>query len=611
MFFSPGTVNSSITLTIFIILLIASSFSTKSIENNSLRNLNEANIALTTMKVLALLSLLNLTIFIVGGGEPSVSSVLPWLNTGNLNSFLSINIDSKFIFFSSAALLVTWSIIEFSIYYMSADPNGNNFFRLLMIFLLNMLILTSANNIFLFFIGWEGVGFLSFLLISWWSTRTDANASALQAIVYNRIGDIGIIVVVSGLLINTSSWDINSLSTNSISSFWMSAILFTSLIGAIGKSAQFGLHPWLPAAMEGPTPVSALLHSSTMVVAGVFLLIRMTTIITPSETFLNVTLIIGSLTAIFAATSAFQQHDIKKIIAYSTTSQLGLMVVAIGLGNPNVALFHICTHAFFKAMLFLCSGSIIHSHNNEQDLRKMSNISESLPITSSCLFLGSIALMGVPFLSGFYSKDLILELVIENPSNLISFSLAIIATLLTAAYSFRIVTFCFLNNSSNPPINPMNEENPNLTSPLVRLAIGAIFAGWLIGAWLMNLPSLFPIGIVKAMPIIVTVIGATIVSALIISNNNNTTMNTFFSKTWFYTSASHIISSNITNATALTLTTRALDRGWSETAGGQGMFVVNSDLTKAQQITQTGYIKQYLLSISLIVICILTTAIII
>lgn len=611
MFFSPGTVNSSITLTIFIILLIASFFSAKRLKKNSLRKLNEAKIALTTMKVLVLLSLLKLTIFILGGGEPSVSSVFPWLNTGKLKSFLSIKIDRKFIFFSSAALLVTWSIIEFSIYYMRADPNGKNFFRLLMIFLLKMLILTSAKNIFLFFVGWEGVGFLSFLLIRWWSTRTDAKASALQAIVYKRIGDIGIIVVISGLLIKTRSWDIKSLSTKKISGFWVSAILFTSLIGAIGKSAQFGLHPWLPAAMEGPTPVSALLHRSTMVVAGVFLLIRMTTIITPSETFLNITLIIGALTAIFAATSAFQQHDIKKIIAYSTTSQLGLMVVSIGLGKPKVALFHICTHAFFKAMLFLCSGRIIHRHKKEQDLRKMSKIRESLPITSRCLFLGRIALMGVPFLRGFYSKDLILELVVEKPRNLISFSLAIIATLLTAAYSFRIITFCFLKNPRKPPIKPMKEEKPKLVFPLVRLAMGAIFAGWLIGAWLLNLPRLFPIGIVKAMPLIVTVIGATIVRSLILANKSKTTAKTFFRKTWFYTSTSHIISRTITKATALTLTTRALDRGWRETAGGQGMFAVKRDLTKAQQITQTGYIKQYLLSISLIVVCILTTAMII
>lgn len=229
--------------------------------------------------------------------------------------------------------------------------------------------------------------------------------------------------------------------------------------------------------MEGPTPVSALLHRSTMVVAGVFLLIRVTSILQPTQTFLNLTLILGSLTAIFAATSAFQQHDIKKIIAYSTTSQLGLMVVAIGLGKPLIALFHICTHAFFKAMLFLCSGRIIHRYNKEQDLRKMSKIRESLPITATCLLLGRIALMGIPFLRGFYSKDLILELIVENPAKIFSFLLAIIATLLTAAYSFRIITFCFLKRTKKTPINPTNEEKENLFFPLTRLATGSIFVG--------------------------------------------------------------------------------------------------------------------------------------
>jgi len=229
--------------------------------------------------------------------------------------------------------------------------------------------------------------------------------------------------------------------------------------------------------MEGPTPVSALLHSSTMVVAGVFLLIRTTSIIEPRENFLSLCLVIGSLTAIFAATSAFFQHDIKKIIAYSTTRQLGLMVVAVGLNQPLIALFHICTHAFFKAMLFLCSGRLIHRYKKEQDLRKMSKVKETAPITSACLFLGSIALMGIPFLSGFYSKDLILESVALSPKNLVSYTLAIIATLLTAGYRFRIISFCFLKAPNNSPINPVKEENPNLYLPLIRLRAGAVLIG--------------------------------------------------------------------------------------------------------------------------------------
>nr|QJS34731.1 NADH dehydrogenase subunit 5 [Stichopus horrens] len=599
---SSTTINASITLSIFLILIVASTFSQKNtLTSTPLRNTSEKNISLFSMKLLSSLALINLLVFIIGNGEPASTSMFPWINNTNINSFLSLNIDSNFIFFSTTALFVTWSIIEFSIYYMHTDPSSSSFFRLLMIFLLNMLILTAAENLFLFFVGWEGVGFLSFLLISWWTTRSDANSSALQAIIYNRIGDIGIIIMLSFILLSTGSWNMNSItSLESGHNYWTTVILFTALIGAIGKSAQFGLHPWLPAAMEGPTPVSALLHSSTMVVAGVFLLIRISSITEPTTLFLNTTLIVGSITAIFAATSAFRQHDIKKIIAYSTTSQLGLMVISIGLNNPLVALFHICTHAFFKAMLFLCSGSIIHSFNNEQDLRKMNNISQNLPITAACLFLGSAALMGIPFLSGFYSKDLILELVTENPSNLFSFFLASIATLLTAAYSFRIITFCFLNSASNASINPINEENHNLFLPLMRLAAGSIFIGWIISCWLLNLPSLFPLTTIKNIPITVTIVGASIASATIIYLNSNSQSNSFFTNTWFFTAITHTTIMTATNSLAFSLSTRTLDRGWSETAGGQGIFAVTNNTTKKQQVSQTGYIKQYLLSIALI-----------
>nr|YP_010233777.1 NADH dehydrogenase subunit 5 [Thelenota ananas]QTA29877.1 NADH dehydrogenase subunit 5 [Thelenota ananas] len=601
---SSNILNTTITLTIFSLLIAASIFTNKENDILNLRNIKNDAVALSTMKILTLLSITNLILFITGEGLPFCTSLSTfWINNTSVNSVISINIDNNFIFFSTTALIVTWSIMEFSIYYMNSDPYSNNFFRLLMIFLLNMLILTSANNLFLFFIGWEGVGFLSFLLISWWTTRTDANASALQAIIYNRIGDIGIIILISATLINAGSWNMNSIIGNNINEIWLSIIMFSSLLGAVGKSAQFGLHPWLPAAMEGPTPVSALLHSSTMVVAGVFLLIRITSLISPTQLFLNITLTMGAITSIFAATSAFRQHDIKKIIAYSTTSQLGLMILSIGLGNPIIALFHICTHAFFKAMLFLCSGSIIHSYNNEQDLRKMSNITQTLPITAACLFLGSIALMGIPFLSGFYSKDLILELIVENPSNLLSFFLATIATLLTAAYSFRIITFCFMNNVNTNTINPANEENPNLFNPLIRLAVGSIFVGWIISCWLIETPSLFPNNIIKTLPIIVTIAGASIASTTILFYNNNTTFNTFLTKTWFYSNVTHTLTSTITNTSALNLTTRTLDRGWSETAGGQGIFAFNNNMTKNQQITQSGYIKQYLLSISLVISC--------
>ena len=249
------------------------------------------------------------------------------------------------------------------------------------------------------------------------------------------------------------------------------------MLAAAGKSAQFGLHPWLPAAMEGPTPVSALLHRSTMVVAGVFLLVRTRSLFTENPTMQSAVLLLGGVTAIFAASRAIKQHDIKKIIAYSTTRQLGLMVTAIGIGRPVLAFFHICTHAFFKAMLFLCSGSIIHRLKDEQDLRKMGGLSSLLPITSACLTLGRLALMGIPFLAGFYSKDIILELTGASTISFLGISLRIIATMLTAVYRLRIVLFCFVLKPSINSLPPISEENNNLTKSLLRLATGTIIAG--------------------------------------------------------------------------------------------------------------------------------------
>nr|YP_009971617.1 NADH dehydrogenase subunit 5 [Holothuria edulis]QNG57212.1 NADH dehydrogenase subunit 5 [Holothuria edulis] len=600
---NPSTIITSITTIIFLTLIISSSFTSKNTPW-SLRNIPESNISLTALKTLSTLSLISLILFYLNP-ETTTSNISPWLNSGNPEFSTSLSLDASFLFFLATALFVTWSIIEFSIYYMESDPLNSNFFRLLIIFLLNMIVLTSSNNLFLFFIGWEGVGFLSFLLIGWWFTRQDANTSALQAVIYNRIGDIGLILLISIALFSNGTWNLNSFYASNLSELQTNILLFACLVAAIGKSAQFGLHPWLPAAMEGPTPVSALLHSSTMVVAGVFLLIRATTMINPTNSFLTACLIIGSLTAIFAATSAFFQHDIKKIIAYSTTSQLGLMVVAIGLNQPLMALFHICTHAFFKAMLFLCSGSLIHSYNNEQDLRKMSNTSNTAPVTSACLFLGSIALMGIPFLSGFYSKDLILEAIVLSPSNLVSYFLAILATLLTAGYSFRIISFCFLNTPSNSSINPVNEENQNLYFPLLRLSAGAIIFGWFLSSYCFELPTIIPLLVIKSLPLTVTLIGASIASTIIIySQKSNTTTKTFLTNTWFFDRLTHPSLIATLNNIALSSTTRTLDRGWSELSGGQGIFNTANSASKLTQSTQTGYIKQYLLSTVTIIIVI-------
>nr|BBF98415.1 NADH dehydrogenase subunit 5 [Scotoplanes sp. TT-2017] len=559
---------------------------------------NNNYLYLNIMKFLSFISFINIIIFSLNPFT-NIVHITEWFPTFINNNF-SIFLDLYFIFFSSTAIIVSWSIVEFSIYYLNTDPFSNSFFRLLFLFILNMLILTSANNLFLFFIGWEGVGFLSFLLISWWISRQNANNAAIQAIIYNRIGDIGILILIVFILINSNSWDLLSISTfwNILSPSWKNFIFFSILLAAIGKSAQFGLHPWLPSAMEGPTPVSALLHSSTMVVAGIFLLVRTTSLINPTPLFLSICLILGSLTSIFAATSAIMQHDIKKIIAYSTTSQLGLMVISIGLNQPLLAIFHICTHAFFKAMLFLCSGSIIHSFNNEQDLRKIWNLNLNLPITSACLSLGSLALMGIPFLSGFYSKDLILENLSHSPINIISFILIFMSISLTVIYSFRIFIFSF-NSTGYITISPINEENNNLINPLLRLGFGSIFIGWFIISINFNENFLFTLPILKLIiPLIL--ICSTLYSNIVSTNTVYSWNNIFFSNSWFFQFFCHSqFNKNLSNLSLL-LSNRTFDRGWLNILGPQNISNFSYYITQSTQLTQSGYINQYLLSFILI-----------
>jgi len=526
-----------------------------------------------------------------------------WLSIDAFTLSVSFRYDIYSIVFSSIALFITWCIVEFSLYYMSSDPNITLFFRFLTIFLMAMILLISASNMFQLLIGWEGVGFLSFLLIGWWFTRADANTAALQAIIYNRIGDIGILLASGWLIIATSSWSLDSFfALASSSSLDSSLFLWGCLLAATGKSAQFGLHPWLPAAMEGPTPVSALLHSSTMVVAGVFLLVRVSPLITPNTPVQQAILVLGAITALFAASCAIVQNDIKKIVAFSTTSQLGLMVFAIGLNLPLLAFFHICTHGFFKAMLFLCSGSVIHSASNEQDLRKMGGLAFSLPVTSACLTLGSAALFGTPFLAGFYSKDLILETATASFTNLITLTLAMLATGLTAAYSARIILAAFSQSSTLTPSNPISEEYTNLTNPIKRLALGAGVAGWALFPLLTN-EFISPVPFfLKTLALAVTILGLVLgseiarisFSPLHFHNLSTSSARNFITSFWFFPETAHFTKSLLSLSTSQTFITRLFDFGWGEQLGAQGAASLNKSLSQQTQTTQSGLIKQYL-----------------
>nr|YP_001648446.1 NADH dehydrogenase subunit 5 [Hypsiscopus plumbea]ABC55940.1 NADH dehydrogenase subunit 5 [Hypsiscopus plumbea] len=460
------------------------------------------------LMLLFLISLIPLNHLAHNNSELTMSST-PLILTPTENITITMYMDTLSLFFIPTALFITWSITEFSIWYMSTDPNINKFIKYLTTFLIAMLTIITANSMYQLLIGWEGVGIMSFLLIGWWSGRSDANTAALQAIIYNRIGDIGLIMTTAWLM-STSSLNIQELLTMYETTNFIP--MMGLLAAATGKSAQLGLHPWLPAAMEGPTPVSALLHSSTMVVAGMFLLIRLHPIL-HNKTMMTLCLIMGATTTAFAAAAATTHLDIKKIIALSTTSQLGLMMTMIGLNQPTLAFLHMTTHSFFKALLFLCSGSLIHHLKNEQDIRMMGNLLKTSPMTSSFMTIASLSLMGMPFLSGFYSKDTIIEVMTNSHINSWALMITLIATALSASYSMQIILMTMTKYTRT---NNIYTEEKSTTYPLMRLTLMSILAGTMTK--LTNLQTTTMVTMpktIKMAALLATLLGATLSKDLI------------------------------------------------------------------------------------------------
>nr|YP_009453868.1 NADH dehydrogenase subunit 5 [Maxomys surifer]ASP44955.1 NADH dehydrogenase subunit 5 [Maxomys surifer] len=565
---------------------------------NFTKLINFPSYATTSIKFSFFLSLLPLLLFFHSNTEYMIAN-WHWITVNSIKLTMSFKIDYFSTLFLSVALFVTWSIMQFSSWYMHSDPHINRFIKYLMLFLITMLILTSANNLFQLFIGWEGVGIMSFLLIGWWYGRADANTAALQAILYNRIGDIGFILAMTWFCLNMNSWELQQIFLSNNNSL---IPLLGLLIAATGKSAQFGLHPWLPSAMEGPTPVSALLHSSTMVVAGIFLMIRFHPLTSNNSTILTMMLCLGALTTLFTAICALTQNDIKKIVAFSTSSQLGLMMVTLGINQPYLAFLHICTHAFFKAMLFMCSGSIIHSLNDEQDIRKMGNMTKTLPFTSSCLTIGSLALTGMPFLTGFYSKDLIIEAINTCNTNAWALLITLIATSMTAMYSMRIIYFVTMTKPRYSPLIIMNENNPNLINPIKRLALGSILAGFVISHNIppTNIQILTMPWYLKTTALLISILGFAMALELNnltmnFSTNKPTKTSSFSTSLGYYPPIIHRIIPQKTLNPSFKLSLNLMDSIWLENLIPKSTSTTHMHMSK-MLTNQKGLVKMYFMS---------------
>ena len=570
---------------------------------------------------------------------PVYIKLSPWIESELFDSCWGFLFDSVSISMCLLVSCISGLVHLYSTGYMSHDPHQPRFMSYLSLFTFFMLMLVTADNFLQLFFGWEGVGLCSYLLINFWFTRLQANKSAIKAMVVNRIGDFGLAIGIFCIFAVFKTVEYSTVFSlvpyfvdTKISILNVSIDLITLasvclFVGAVGKSAQLGLHTWLPDAMEGPTPVSALIHAATMVTAGVFLLIRCSPIFEYSVNALSIVVFVGAMTAFFAATIGVFQNDLKKVIAYSTCSQLGYMVFACGLSNYSVGMFHVLNHAYFKALLFLSAGSVIHALSDEQDMRRMGGLINVLPFTYIMIVIGSLALMGFPFLTGFYSKDVILEVAYSKYSFLGTFAhwLGIISASITSFYSFKLLYLTFLSspNGFKKSFESAHDAPFPMALPLFVLSLGSIFLGYLSKDLFIGLGTPFwnnsifispehiniidaefiPIHI-KWLPFFVSIFGAafSVVLYHILSyslynlyfkNSFFRYIYIFFNKKWFFDRLQNeFVASNLLKI-GYNNTYKSIDKGLVELFGPLGISKNTFNASKQVSLLQSGLINQY------------------
>lgn len=540
-------------------------------------------------------------------GSSTYLKLWGWLDSELFTTDFGLQFDSLT---STMLILITTVSALVHIYstgYMSDDPHIPRFMSYLSLFTFLMIVLVTSDNYIQLFIGWEGVGLCSYLLINFWLTRIKANKAAMKAMLINRVGDIGLLLAMFLIIKEFGTLEYSTISSllDFVDRKNLTVICLLLFLGAVGKSAQLSLHTWLPDAMEGPTPVSALIHAATMVTAGVFLIIKSGPLFEGSFLVLTVVTFIGALTAFFAATTGAVQNDLKKVIAYSTCSQLGYMVMVCGVSNYSISLFHLLNHGFFKALLFLSAGSVIHAVNGEQDMRKMGGLIRSIPFTYTMILIGSLSLIGFPYLTGFYSKDLILEITYGKYYIVFAYWLGSFSALLTAFYSVRLIYLTFITNTNTNRVvfRGVDESSLSITSPLLLLGFGSIFVGYLVKE-MMLFNTIYPVisSYIKITPFVLSLLGM-LLGFIVFSRTEGVynkfeghrVLYSFFNSAWQFNYILNNFFVNYIWKFGHLITYRIIDRGVLEIIGPRGAAQLLIRSTQRVSNLQSGTVFNYVL----------------